>query len=120
MARLSATALARLRCRTSCSMQKYGVSNSSGSRMTWAPRAAAARTRLSAFAILAPISQPHDICVAATVTRRDAAWKCSGSADIEHLPGVENATRVERGFQRSHGGDLSRAPRNPEVRLALQ
>ena len=41
----SARAAARdCRCRTSCSMQKYGVSNSSGSRMICAPCFAASRT----------------------------------------------------------------------------
>src|ERR1700719_3514379 len=63
-------------------MQKYGVSNSSGRRMTCAPRAAAWRTSCSALAILSPMSQSHAIWMAATVTGRGVRRKCSGSLDI--------------------------------------
>ena len=50
------------------SLQKYGVSNSSCSRITFAPLAAASRTSFSARATLASRSQLQAICVAATVT----------------------------------------------------
>src|SRR5689334_10906961 len=51
-------------------MQKYGVSNSSWSRMICAPWSAALRARRSARAMLASTSHSHAIWVAATVTRR--------------------------------------------------
>src|ERR1700741_4483491 len=67
-------------------MQKYGVSNSSGSRMTCAPEAAAWRTSCSARTMLARVSQSQDICSAATATGRGGLRKCSGAFDIAHLP----------------------------------
>src|SRR5262245_43001955 len=70
MARLSSARVARAKCLESCSMQKYGVSNSSCSRMTWAPCPAALRAKRSARAMLASMSQSHAIWVAATVTWR--------------------------------------------------
>src|SRR5689334_3528985 len=51
-------------------MQKYGVSNSSWSRMICVPWSAALRARRSARAMLASTSHSHAIWVAATVTRR--------------------------------------------------
>jgi hypothetical protein len=47
--------------------------------MTCAPRAAAARTARSAFAILLSIFQSQENWIAATVTERTCARKCSGS-----------------------------------------
>src|SRR5277367_4369613 len=49
-------------------MQKYGVSNNSWIRITWAPRAAASRISFSARAMFASRSQLQAIWVAATVT----------------------------------------------------
>ena len=51
MARLSVTLVATRRWRESCSMQKYGVSNSSWIRMICAPCFAASRTSRSAVAM---------------------------------------------------------------------
>src|ERR1700757_4723889 len=81
----SVTVCASPRWRASCSMQKYGGSNSSGSRMTCAPCAAAFRTSCSARLMLPRVSQSQDICSAATVTGRGGRRKCSGSFDIAHL-----------------------------------
>src|SRR5246127_3495559 len=95
-ARLSAAVCARLRWRASCSMQKYGVSNSSGSRMICAPLEAAWRTRRSARAMLPSMSQSHAICTAATDTGRGALRKCWGSLDmLPRLSGPRPA-RLER------------------------
>src|SRR5882757_5185072 len=119
-ARFSATLQARFRCRLSCSMQKYGASNNSGSRMICAPRAAASRTNFSAFAILPSASQSHDIWVAATVTWRGLRRKCSGSVDIDDFSRVEDAAWIERGFQGAHGRNFGAGARDFKVRLALQ
>src|SRR5450432_2187534 len=84
-ARLSASSVARFRWRESCSMQKYGVSNSSGSRMICAPRPAASRTSASPRAMLAAASQPQDIWMAATVTGRAGRCRCSGGLLMRSL-----------------------------------
>ena len=78
MARLSATLVAARRWRESCSMQKYGVSNSSWMRMICAPRFAASRTSRSAVAMLRSMSQPQANCMAATVTLRSVRFRCAG------------------------------------------
>src|SRR6267142_1010913 len=101
-------------------MQKYGASNNSGSRMTCAPRAAASRTSLCAFAILPAASQSQDIWMAATVTWRGLRRKCSGSVDIDDFSRVEYAARIEGGLQGTHGRNLGLRPRDFKVRLSLQ
>src|SRR5258708_19558531 len=100
-------------------MQKYGASNNSGSRMTCAPRAAASRTSLCAFAILPAASQSQDIWMAATVTWRGLRRKCSGSVDIDDLSRVEYAAWIEGGLQGTHGRNLGLRPRDFKVRLSL-
>src|ERR1700682_1316673 len=75
-------------------MQKYGVSNSSGRRMTCAPRAAAWRTSCSALAMLSSVSQSHAIWMAATVTGRGVRRKCSGSLDIDGLSITGNSRAI--------------------------
>src|SRR5258708_23151 len=101
-------------------MQKYGASNNSGSRMTCAPRAAASRTSLCAFAILPAASQSQDIWMAATVTWRALRRKCSGSVDIDDLSGVEDSARVQRGLQRAHGRNFGTRPRDFKIGLSLE
>src|SRR5947208_4837289 len=106
-ARLSDAVRARLRWRASCSMQKYGVSNSSGSRMICAPRAAAWRTRRSARATLPSMSQSHAICTAATDTGRGALRKCRGSRDMFAATSGPRPARLERAIHLlgdAHGG----------------
>src|SRR6185437_289890 len=101
----SSTVRASFRCRASCSMQKYGVSNSSGSRMICAPRAAASRTSCSAFVMFAAASQPHDIWIVARVTGRGAWRKCSGCFDIG--PSSRSAALGQRSanlLRDAHGG----------------
>ncbi len=73
------------KCSTSCSTQKYGVSNSSWSRMRRAPPAAAARTGDSARAMLPAWSQTQAIWVTARVRmvmqslpQVRAAWGAGG------------------------------------------
>src|SRR6266702_106807 len=119
-ARFSSTLHARFRCRLSCSMQKYGASNNSGSRMICAPRAAASRTSLCAFAILPAASQSQDIWMAATVTWRGLRRKCSGSVDIDDLSGIEYAARIQGGFQGSHGRNFGTRPRDFKIGLSLE
>src|SRR5882724_8234558 len=119
-ARFSSTLHARFRCRLSCSMQKYGASNNSGSRMICAPRAAASRTSLSAFAMLPAVSQPQDIWMPATVTWRGARRKCSGSVDIDDLSGVEYAAWIQRSLEGTHGRNLGPRTRDFKVRLSLE
>src|SRR5882724_2162575 len=119
-ARFSSTLHARFRWRLSCSMQKYGASNNSGRRMTWAPRAAASRTSLCAFAILPALSQSQDIWIAATVTWRGLRRKCSGSVDIDDLSGVEYAARIQGGFQDTHGRNLGTRARDFKISLSLE
>src|SRR5215472_9527229 len=78
----SASGRASARWRESCSMQKYGVSNSSGSRITCAPALAAWRTSPSARAMFPAEFQSIAICTAATVTGRACRSKCSGARDM--------------------------------------
>src|ERR1700730_3161147 len=119
-ARFSSTLHARFKCRLSCSMQKYGASNNSGSRMICAPRAAASRTSLCAFVILPAASQSQDIWMAATVTWRGLRRKCSGSVDIDDLSGVENAARIQSGLEGTHGRNFCARPRDFKIRLSLE
>src|SRR6202022_3680100 len=119
-ARFSSTLHARFRCRLSCSMQKYGASNNSGSRMICAPRAAASRTSLCAFAILPAASQSQDIWMAATVTWRGLRRKCSGSVDLDDLSGIEYGARIESGLQSTHGRNLGLRTRDFKGRLSLE
>jgi len=56
--------------RSSWETQKYSPWNSSEGRMTLAPFAAASRTKASVFAILAAISGPYEVWMAATETVR--------------------------------------------------
>src|SRR6202047_3303123 len=119
-ARFSSTLHARFRCRLSCSMQKYGASNNSGSRMICAPRAAASRTSLCAFAILPAASQSQDIWMAATVTWRGLRRKCSGSVDIDDLSGIEYGARIEGGLQGTRGRNFGAGPRDFKVALSLE
>src|ERR1017187_4000793 len=78
-------------------MQKYGVANSSCSRITCAPRACAARTRRSARSRLSGRSQLHANCVAATVTVRGA------DSGMQRLPrrGAHALADCNRRTQRS-------------------
>src|SRR5690606_7665342 len=85
MAGFSSTLVASCRYSGLGFWQKYGVSNSSWIRITWAPLAAASRTSVSALAMFAWQSQEHAIWVAATVTVRVmtaslnwGVWKWSG------------------------------------------
>src|SRR6266702_8345861 len=119
-ARFSSTLHARFKCRLSCSMQKYGASNNSGSRMICAPRAAASRTSLCAFAILPAASQSQDIWMAATVTWRGLRRKCSGSVDIDDLSGIEYAARIEGGLEGPHGRNFGTRPRDFKIGLSLE
>ena len=103
-------------------MQKYGVSNNSGSRMICAPRAAASRTSFSALAMLPARSQSQRICVAATVTWRGPRRKCAGSVDIEDFAGIEDAA-VDRApsFNSAHSGNFGRRyARGQDRRLTLE
>src|SRR6185437_2504970 len=59
--------------------------------MICAPRAVASRTSASALAMLAPMSQPQDIWIAATVTLRAGRRKCSGSVDMTNLSVARSA-----------------------------
>ena len=68
MAGFSAIGVASSKCFARWSLQKYGDSNSSWIRITFAPRPAASRISRSALAMLASRSVPQAICVAATVT----------------------------------------------------
>src|SRR5882724_7794847 len=119
-ARFSSTLHARFKCRLSCSMQKYGASNNSGSRMICAPRAAASRTSLCALAMLPAASQSQDIWMAATVTWRGLRLKCSGSVDIDDLSGVEYCARIQRGLEGTHGGNLGARARDFKIGLSLE
>src|SRR5215470_11454189 len=58
--------------------------------------------------------------MAATVTGRAARRKCSGSVDIDDLPGVEYAAWIQRGLQRAHGRNFGAGPRDFKVGLTLQ
>src|SRR3954454_20180475 len=119
-ARFSSTGQARFRCRLSCSMQKYGASNNSGSRMICAPRPAASRTSFSALAMLPATFQSQDICVAATVTWRGLRRKWSGSVDIDDFSRIENAAWIERGFQGAHGRNFGARARDFKIRFAFE
>src|SRR5262245_25858193 len=93
MARFSSAIVASAKCFGSCSMQKYGVSNSSCRRMTLAPWSAALRARRSARAMLASTSQSHAICVAATVTRPGSLLMLMGSVLVGSGVGRNGAYR---------------------------
>src|ERR1700742_2222396 len=70
--------------------------------------------------MFAAASQPHDICVAATVTLRGERRKWSGWLDIEHLARVQNPLRIECRLQCAHGRDLGGTAGNVEMHLTLE
>src|SRR5690349_18710627 len=58
--------------------------------------------------------------MAATCTGRGSRRKCSGCLDIENLPRIENAARIERGLQGTHGGNLRLGARDAQVGFPLE
>src|SRR5215469_2492381 len=113
----SASGRASARWRESCSMQKYGVSNSSGSTITCAPAPAALRTSCSARAMFAAASQSIAICTAATMTGRAGRWKCSGARDMSSALGkrLMDLLRDARGGLECHETRLAGDHRRPTV-----